>query len=69
VKAVPGGGAQIFGTGSIRDEDLVILRGDQVGKARNVVNGIRGLSVVLPLVAIVLLGSRSRSLGGGGQPP
>ncbi len=54
VRALPGGGQQIFGLGSESAGQLVVLRSDQVRKARGFVQTVRGLSVVLPVAAILL---------------
>ncbi|MFZ0040800.1 MAG: hypothetical protein WAK93_05800 [Solirubrobacteraceae bacterium] len=54
VQALPGGGTQLFGTASPHAGQIVVLRPDQVQRASDVVNGIRGLSLVLPLAAVAL---------------
>lgn len=54
VQALPGG-QQLFDVGSASAGELPVLRGDQVRRARAVVNAVRGLSVVLSVAAAALL--------------
>lgn len=56
VRALPGGGKQLFALGSPSAGAIPILSGDQIDKARAVVNAIRGLSVLLTVAAIGLFG-------------
>jgi hypothetical protein len=56
VRALPGGGKQLFALGSPSAGAIPILSADQVDKARAVVNAIRGLSILLTVAAIGLFG-------------
>jgi hypothetical protein len=57
VRALPGGGTQLFALGSPRAGAIPILSAEQVGEARAAVNAVRGLSILLAVAAVVLLAS------------
>lgn len=54
VQALPGGG-RLLGAVPAGSGRLVVLRGDQVRRARGAVDAVRALAVALPVAAVVLL--------------
>lgn len=64
VRALPGGGQRLLHVGSPRAGELPVLRADQVRPARAAVNAVQGLSVALPLAAVVLFAMAVAIAGG-----